>query len=145
MARKRNKSSEQALLMALAIGATVENAARKAGVTERTAYRHLADPAFHARVDQARRENMARTAGMLSGAALGSVKTLVDLAQDVSVPASVRRGAARDVLDLAVKYRETAETEQRLAALEARLAARARARTRIGSVRWPWRIARARR
>ena len=121
MARKRNKSAEQALLMALAIGATVENAARKAGVSERTAYRHLADPAFQARVDQARRENMARTAGMLSGAALGSVKTLVDLAQDVSVPASVRRGAARDVLEMAVKYRESAEMEQRVAAIEERL------------------------
>lgn len=121
MARKSNKATEQALLAALAIGATVENAARKAGISERTAYRRLADPDFQARVDQVPRENMARTAGMLSGAALGSVKTLVDLAQDVSVPASVRRGAARDVLDMAVKYRETAEMEQRLTAIEDRL------------------------
>jgi hypothetical protein len=122
MANKISKAEEQALVTALAFGATVENAARKAGIGERTAYRRLADPAFRARVDQARREAVLRTAGMLTGAALGSVKTLVDLQQDVSVPASVRRGAARDVLDLAVKYRETAETEQRLAALEARLA-----------------------
>ncbi|HTU18559.1 MAG TPA: hypothetical protein VMG10_10905 [Gemmataceae bacterium] len=121
MARKSNKAAEQALLAALAIGATVENAARKAGISERTAYRRLADPDFQARVDQLRRENLARTAGMLSGAALGSVKTLVDLAQDVSVPASVRRGAARDVLDMAVKYRESAEMEQRVAAIEKRL------------------------
>ena len=121
MARKSNKAAEQALLAALAIGATVENAARKAGISERTAYRRLADPDFQARVEQARRENMARTAGMLTGAALGSVKTLVDLQQDVSVPASVRRGAARDVLDMAVKYRESAEMEQRLAAIEDRL------------------------
>ena len=121
MARKSNKAAEQALLAALAIGATVENAARKAGISERTAYRRLADPDFQVRVDQMRRENLARTAGMLSGAALGSVKTLVDLAQDVSVPASVRRGAARDVLDMAVKYRESAEMEQRLAAIEDRL------------------------
>lgn len=121
MARKSNKAAEQALLAALAIGATVENAARKAGMSERTAYRHLADPDFQARVEQMRRENLARTGGMLSGAGLASVKTLVDLAQDVSVPASVRRGAARDVLDMAVKYRESAEMEQRLAAIEERL------------------------
>ena len=121
MANKISKAEEQALVTALAFGATVENAARKAGIGERTAYRRLADPAFRARVDQARREAVLRTAGMLTGAALGSVKTLVDLQQDVSVPASVRRGAARDVLDLAVKYRETAETEQRLAAIEDRL------------------------
>ena len=121
MANKISKAAEQALVTALAFGATVENAARKAGISERTAYRYLDDPAFQARVDQARRENMVRTAGMLSGAALGSVKTLVDLAQDVSVPASVRRGAARDVLEIAVKYRESTEMEQRVAAIEDRL------------------------
>jgi hypothetical protein len=105
----------------LAIGATLENAARKAGISVRTAYRYLADPDFQARVEQLRWENLVRTAGMLSGAALGSVKTLVDLAQDVSVPASVRRGAARDVLEMAVKYRESIEIEPRLAAIEDRL------------------------
>lgn len=121
MARKRNKSTEQALLMALAIGATVENAARKAGIGERTAYRRLADPDFRARLSQARQEAVVRTAGMLTGAAVGSVKTLVDLQQDASVPAAVRRGAARDVLEMAVKYRESAEMEQRVAAIEDRL------------------------
>jgi hypothetical protein len=122
MANKISRAEEQALVTALAFGATVENAARKAGIGERTAYRHLADPAFRARVDQARREAVLRTAGMLTGASPGSVKTLVDLQQDVSVPASVRRGAARDVLELAVTYRESAEMEQRLAAIEERLA-----------------------
>ena len=122
MARKRNKSAEQALLMALVIGATVENAARKAGIGERTAYRRLADPDFRARLSQARQEAVVRTAGMLTGAAVGSVKTLVDLQQDASVPAAVRRGAARDVLEMNVKYREFAEMEQRVAAIEDRLA-----------------------
>jgi len=121
MANRISKAEEQALVTALAFGATVENAARKAGVGERTAYRRLADPAFRARVDQARQETVLRTAGMLTGASVGSVKTLVDLQQDVSVPANVRRGAARDVLELAVKYRECAEMEQRVAAIEKRL------------------------
>jgi hypothetical protein len=122
MAKKNNKKAEQALLLALAFGATVENAARKAGMSERTAYRRLADPAFQARLEQARLETLVRTAGMLTGAALGSVKTLVDLHQDVSVPSAVRRGAARDLLEMTIKYRESAEMEQRVAALEDRLA-----------------------
>jgi hypothetical protein len=93
------------------------------GIGERTAYRRLTDPTFRARVDQARQEAVLRTAGMLTGAAPGSVKTLVDLQQDVSAPASVRRGAGRDVLEMAVRYRgEFAEMEQRLVVLEARLA-----------------------
>jgi hypothetical protein len=92
MARKRKQEAEQTLLSALAFGATVEHAARKAGIGERTVYRRLADPAFRARLDETRREAMVRTSGVLSGAALGAVKTLVDLHQDVSVPAAVRRG-----------------------------------------------------
>jgi hypothetical protein len=122
MARRRKQEAEQAFLSALAFGATVEQAARKAGIGERTAYRRLAEPAFRARLDEIRRETMKRTSGMLSGAALGAVKTLVDLQQDVSVPAAVRRGAARDVLEMNVKYRDSAEIEQRVAALEDRLA-----------------------
>ena len=121
MANKISKAEEQALVTALAFGATVENAARKAGIGERTAYRRLADPDFRARLSQARQEAVVRTAGMLTGAAVGSVKTLVDLQQDASVPAAVRRGAARDVLEMAVKYRESAEMEQRVAAVEDRL------------------------
>ena len=122
MARRRKQEAEQAFLSALAFGATVEQAARKAGIGERTAYRRLAEPAFRARLDEIRRETLVRTSGLLSGAALGAVKTLVDLQQDVSVPAAVRRGAARDVLEMNVKYRDTVEIEQRVAALEDRLA-----------------------
>lgn len=122
MAKKNTKAAEQALLVALAFGATVENAARKAGMGERTAYRRLADPAFRARLEQARLDAVLRTTGMLTGAALGAVKTLVDLQQDSSVAAGVRRGAARDVLDMAIKYRDSAQMEQRVAALEERLA-----------------------
>jgi hypothetical protein len=122
MSKKNKKAADQALLTALAFGATVENAARKAGIGERTAYRRLGDPAFQARLNQARVDAVLRTTGMLTGAGLGSVKTLVDLQQDVSVPAAVRRGAARDVLELAVKYRESADMEQRVAAIEDRVA-----------------------
>jgi hypothetical protein len=100
----------------------VENAARKAGISERTAYRRLHNPAFVQQLDQLRAEMVQRTAGLLTGAGLGAVKTLVDLQQDATVPPATRRGAARDVLQLAIQYRETAELEQRVAALEAGLA-----------------------
>jgi hypothetical protein len=120
MARNCRRGADQALLQALACGATVENAARKAGISERTAYRRLDDAAFVAQLNQLRAEMVQRTAGMLTGAGLGAVKTLVDL-QDGAVSPAVRRGAARDVLELGMKYRETTDFEQRLAALEERL------------------------
>jgi hypothetical protein len=118
MARRCGKQGDQVLLQALACGATVENAARKAGVSERTAYRRLDDPAFMQQLQQARIDMVQRTASMLTGAGVAAVKTLVDLQHDAAVPAAVRRGAARDVLELAIKYRETAELEQRVVALE---------------------------
>jgi hypothetical protein len=109
-------------LQALACGATVENAARKAGVCERTVYRCLEDPHFCRRLQELRTDMVQRTAGMLTGAGMGSVKVLVDLQNDVSVPPTVRRRSARDVLELGLRLREAAELEQRLAAVEARLA-----------------------
>jgi hypothetical protein len=122
MARGIRKEAEETLLQALVCGATVENAARKAGVSERTAYRRLHDPEFRQRLAGLRLEMIQRTAGMLTGAGPVSVKTLVDLQQDVAVAAAVRRRAARDVLEMGLKLRDHAEVEARLAAVEARLA-----------------------
>ena len=110
------------MLQALACGASVEHAARKAGVGQRTVYRRLADAEFVRKLQDLRTEMVQRTAGMLSGAGLGSVKVLVDLQADVSVPAGVRRRSARDVLEMGLKFREATELEQRLAAVEVRLA-----------------------
>lgn len=122
MARKSSQALDDTLLKALAIGATVESAARKAAVSERTVYRRLADPEFRQRLSRLRAEMVERTAGMLTGGGLGAVKTLVDLQQDAAVNAQVRRRAARDVLELGLKYRELAELEQRLTQMEERLA-----------------------
>ena len=64
MARRCGKQADQALLLALACGATVENAARKAGISERTAYRRLDNAAFVQQLQQLRAEMVHRTAGM---------------------------------------------------------------------------------
>jgi hypothetical protein len=117
----KRKGRDDVLLQALACGATVENAARKAGMTERTAYRRLADPGFKARLHHLKADMVQRTAGMLTGAGMGSVKTLVDIQQDAAVPPGVRRRAARDVLELGLHFRENADLEERIASLEERL------------------------
>jgi hypothetical protein len=122
MPRTPNTKADRVLLRALACGATVENAARKAGVTERTVYRRLSDPAFQAELRKTGLEIFQRTAAMLSGAGIGCVKTLVDLQQDAAVQPNVRRHAARDVLDLSLKFRDRADLEPRLAAVEEHVA-----------------------
>jgi hypothetical protein len=57
MAHRGRRQADDALLMALACGATVENAARQAGVSLRTAHRRMADESFRQRL-QALRDDM---------------------------------------------------------------------------------------
>jgi hypothetical protein len=117
MAQNGRRNADQRLLLALACGATVESAARQAGVSESTVYRRLADPDFRQQLHAVRSDMVQRTAGALTAAATEAVRTLLDL-QKPAVPAAVRLGAARAVLEIGVKLREVAELEERLTALE---------------------------
>jgi len=121
VARTRRQAAKETVRNALAYGATVATAASKAGLSERTVYRWLDDPAFRQQVTQARADLVQRTAGMLMGTGPGAVKTLVDLQHDVSVPPAVRRGSARDVLAMGLGFGERVALEQRVAGLEERL------------------------
>ena len=120
MARGR-KNTDEALLVTLACGATVENAARTAGMSVRTAQRRLAEPAFRKRLQDLRTDMAQRTGGMLTAAGMEAVKTLISL-QDAAIAAPVRLGAARTVLEFSIKLRETNELAERIAALEAQAA-----------------------
>lgn len=122
MARKGRHTANHPLLMALACGATIESAARSAGLSTTTAYRRMRDPEFTAELQKVRADMVQRTAGMLTGAAGEAVKTLLAL-QASTIPHAVRLGAARAILELGVKLRETAELEERIAAVEAQLKA----------------------
>jgi hypothetical protein len=115
------KKAEDSLLLALACGATVETAARQAGLHERTVYRRLKHPDFQRKLRDVRSDMLARTSAALSAAATEAVRTLLDL-QKPGVQAAVRLGAARAILEIGLKLRETVELEARIAALEDRQA-----------------------
>src|SRR5207253_1986680 len=83
VARAR-KNTDEALLLALACGASVENAARTAGMSARTAQRRLTEPAFRKRLQDLRTDMAQRTGGMLTAAGMEAVKTLISL-QDGSI------------------------------------------------------------
>jgi hypothetical protein len=117
MASSKRKKAEDALLTLLACGATVEAAAQKCRISERTAYRRKADPDFQRQLQALRGEMVQRAAGMLTAAALEAVKTLL-LLQDAAISAAVRLGAARAILEMGLKVREATDLEQRLSALE---------------------------
>jgi hypothetical protein len=83
-------------------------------------YRRLAERSFRAQVSAVRAEMVRRVAGMLTAAGMGSIKTFASL-QESAVSESVRLGAARAIIELGCKVRESVELTERLAAVEARL------------------------
>lgn len=117
----RVRRGDDALVVAIAGGATQEDAATAAGVGRRTVTRRMGDRAFVARVNAARRALVDRALGMMAAEAAGAVRTLADLREDPEVPPAVRRAAARDVLALLVTVGAHEDLEARLEALEASL------------------------
>ncbi len=108
------------LIRALACGASPEAAAQRAGVSARTVYRRLADPAFRAAVGRARAELVDRAVGMSAAGALASIKRLTVL-QDSAASEAVQASAARSLIDAHCKLRQVAEQQARIEALEAQV------------------------
>jgi hypothetical protein len=117
MADIGRRKGETALALALAGGQTVRDAAAAAGLGERTATRRVADPEFRLRVAELRAEMVARATGQLADGMAAAVATLRRLLDAKSE--SIQLGAARTLLELGQKLRESVELEGRLAAVEA--------------------------
>ena len=112
------RMADIALIAALAGGATVAEAAKTAGVSERTAFRRLQDPAFQERLREAREGTIRRAVAMLADMGTEAAATLRALLEP-TVPPTVRLGAARAVLELGARLRENEELARRVAELEA--------------------------
>jgi hypothetical protein len=115
----RRKGDAALLLVALAAGETIRDAASLAGIGERTATRRIADPAFRRQITELRAEMVQRALGKLADAATDAARTLRGLLAAESE--SVQLGAARSILELGNKLREVVEMEQRIEELERRM------------------------
>jgi len=120
---KRQYREEQAIAALLA-ESTVEAAAAKAGIGERTLWRWLADPEFAKRYAEARREVLRQGVGALVGALPEAVKVLRDTMAAADVPPQVRVSAARVVVSGWSEAWQADGIEERIAALEAQAAKR---------------------
>lgn len=118
------------LLTALAAGATNREAGQVAGVSERTVRRRMADPGFRARVHDVRGEMLSRALGELTDASVEAAATLRKLL--TARPPTVRLGAARAILELATRLRESTELGERVAAIENRIAVQPKTLRRSG-------------
>ena len=123
MSRKVHRKGDYELLLTLAAGRTVKDAAAAAGIAEKTAHRRLEDPRFCERVTRLRAEMIDRAAGVLADASSEAAQCLRQLLKAKSE--TVRLGAARALLELAFKSRELLDYEERLQQLEDMLCSKA--------------------
>ena len=109
--------ADDALVLSLACGATIEAAAGKAGVSFSTVNRRLSDPAFRSKIAVVRNDMIHRATAMLTAASMEAVKTLLDL-QGKDVKGPTRLGAAKSVLEIGSRLRMESELMTRLEATE---------------------------
>ena len=121
MPQKCSRRADENILHSLAVGATIENAARQAGVSERTVNRRLEDPAFRAKLQAYRNSMLERTAATINAAGHEAAKRLLKLLGDGNPPA-IQLGAAKALLDVGGKLRTETELINRIAALEQQVA-----------------------
>jgi hypothetical protein len=115
----RRRKGDTAFLVALASGASVKQAAAKAGIGRRTAFRRLAEATVKKRVGEMRAEIIAQAAGRLARI---STRAAAELGRLLGSPdARVRLSAAWRVLRLTMQLQATTELDDRLKALEAAL------------------------
>jgi hypothetical protein len=117
MAPRRPKGKHQQLLMALAIGATVEAAAHRAGLSERTAYRLLATPWFRDQLRATWADMVQRATAMLTAGSLEASRAVIKLVQSAGSE-NVQLGAARLILEQGLKARQDSIMADRITALE---------------------------
>jgi molybdenum-dependent DNA-binding transcriptional regulator ModE len=113
-------SKQTDLALALAAGRTVKKAAAAVGLSERSVYRRLADPVFRRQVADLRRQFVARAVGRMCRGTTKAATRLLKLVDNAD--AKVALGAAKAVLELAVRLRDSEELEARVAELEAKFA-----------------------
>jgi hypothetical protein len=116
MAGGSRKNADDGLVASLAAGASAAAAAAKAEVSERTVRRRLEDPAFRARVDEARAELVRQAVGRLADVGALASDTLAELVQDA--PPAVRLGAARGILEFMFRGHESETMARQLAELK---------------------------
>src|ERR1700722_8672292 len=105
-------------IVGLLTQATMDDAAKHAGVSTPTLWRWMQEPSFQTEYRKARRQAMGQAAAQLQQASSVAVKALKDIIQDSDITASARVTAARTVLEIGLKAIEIEDIESRVEELE---------------------------
>ena len=114
------KRGDKVLLEALAVGESLQDAAKMAGVSRKTVQRRKADPAFMAEVYRIRRSFTDQTVGLMASSSRHAVQTLYHLL-GASESDYVQLSAAKALLTQTLKWIDAGETEIRLSEVEKKL------------------------
>ncbi len=98
MAENGRQKGDSELITALASGSTVRDAAKSAGVAERTVYRRLQDAEFRSHVQEARKVMFERALGAVASAGVSAAQKLKALLNANSE--NVQFGTSRALLEL---------------------------------------------
>lgn len=118
------KPRQVQFLAALLQSRTLKDAAKSAGISERTAARWLENPDVQAALRAAQDDALRQASRIAAGNAGLAVDILRAMAVADDVGAMARIAACRELLKAALSFNETIEVTNRLAALEAALFAK---------------------
>lgn len=113
-------ANQEAAILAMISEPTRAKAAARVGVDGATLWRWCQDPTFRRRLNAARTEMIEAAMRELQGAAMVAVGTLRTVAGDDTAPHAARVGAARTIIELAIKGHELLDINDRINQLEER-------------------------
>ena len=115
---RRLTPKRRAFVRALLTEKDTRSAAKAAGISERTAYRWVQDPAIQAALLNAEGAALEQVTRGLLRLARGAVDTLEEAMDDTGARTSARVRAADIVLQRLLQLRELVTLEERISALE---------------------------
>jgi len=118
MADQELTVKQEKALSALLSEVTFTSAAAKAGVSERTLYTWLNEPAFKEAYRAACRASVQQAIAQLQNASSNALSVLLEIMNDKEEKASTRVIAAKTVLESGMKAFELEDLAQRIEALE---------------------------
>jgi phage terminase small subunit len=104
----------------LVTSCTYSQGAQETGISRKTLYEWLKQPQFRAELDRQRDEVVADAFGILTQSLIKAVENLVSLLDNKDD--RLKRLAANDIIEYFLKHKETEDLEERVTAIEARLA-----------------------
>ena len=111
-------AKQRRFLAAMLTARTVTDAARQAGIAERTAYLYLSNPYIQAALDHALDETLSHTAHQATAAMDRAIAALCAILDDPASSPAARIAAARAILQVGPRLHESVTLTQRVATLE---------------------------